>query len=54
MGKTPIKLELFTLPKITQLFLFFQAGIYALFQTTLFALDYPVFQNIYQVNSNSI
>lgn len=50
------QIELFTLPKITQLFFFFffQAGIYALFQTTLFALDYPVFQNIYQVNSNSI
>lgn len=49
------KKELFTLPKITQLFFFFfQARIYALFQTTLFALDYPVFQNIYQVNSNSI
>lgn len=55
MGKTPIKLDrIIYFTQNYPTFLFFQAGIYALFQTTLFALDYPVFQNIYQVNSNSI
>lgn len=55
VGKTPIKLDrIIYFTQNYPTFLFFQAGIYALFQTTLFALDYPVFQNIYQVNSNSI
>lgn len=55
MGKTPIKLDrIIYFTQNYPTFLFFQVGIYALFQTTLFALDYPVFQNIYQVNLNSI
>lgn len=54
-ARPPIKLDrIIYFTQNYPTFLFFQAGIYALFQTTLFALDYPVFQNIYQVTSNSI